>query len=308
MELYDVFNQILIIFLIMIVGYASKRLNAVTDGFCKGLVGFVTNISLPALIISSMEYDFSPQMLVMSGKILIISGVAYLVSILLANIITAVYKMEDSKKAVFKFMIIFANVGFMGIPVINAIYGSEGVFYTAIYNMPFNFLVWTLGVIILKGGREKSKITLKSFVNPGTVSVLIGFIIFIFSIKLPGPIGSTIDMIGSLTTPLSMFYIGTMLAGMKIKHLFSDKSTFIMSIFRLIILPAVIFLILKPFVSNRLLIGVPIVLNAMPAAANSAIMAGLYDGDVYTASQGIFISTMLSIATIPLLVLLLARI
>lgn len=306
MDLYNIFNQILVIFLVLIVGYAAKKVNAVSDSFCSGLVQFITNISLPAMIISSMNYDFSPQMLLMSGKLLIICIIAYIISIIAAYIMPKVFRIKEQKKGVFQFMIIFANIGYMGIPVINAVYGSQGVFYAAIYNMPFNLLIWTLGVILLQKKGKNSGISFKKLINPGTVSVLIGFAIFIFSIKLPVPIAATINMVGSVTTPLSMFYIGAMLAGEKLGRLFSDPATYEMSFVRLILLPLIVLLVMRPFVSDKLLLGVPVILTAMPAAANTAIMAGLYDADIYTASQGVFISTMLSVLTIPLIIYILS--
>lgn len=305
MDLYNVFNQILIIFLILIVGFAAKKLKAVSDGFCKDLAGFVSNIALPALIIGSLNYEFSQDRLNMSIRLFIISIIIYGLSILLAYILPSVLKIESSKKGIFMFMTVFSNVGFMGYPVANAIYGSEGVFYTAVFVLTFNILVWTVGVAMIKNGRDKNALTLKSVINPGTVAVLIGFSIFIFSIKVPMPIASVLDMIGSMTTPLSMFYIGAMLAGASIKQLFSSPIVFEMSIIRLILLPLLFLLILKPFVSQKMLLGLSIIMTAMPAAANTAIFAGLYDGDIYTASQSVFISTLLSVATIPVIAYLL---
>lgn len=302
MNLYNVFNQILILFLILLVGIIAKKARAVGDNFDRNLVDFIMNIALPALIISSMNYKFSTDMLLKSGKLLFICVILYTLSIIIAFVVPKLLKAGEPEKNVYQFMMIFSNVGFMGYPVIDAIYGQQGVFYTAIYNLPFNLLLWTIGVIIMSSGKEGRRITLKSLVNPGMSAVLIGFIIFIFSIKIPGPIASTIEMIGSMTTPLSMLLVGFILADSSLKRAFSSPVVFLVSFIRLIAMPLMFYIMLKPFINDPMILGIPVVIAAMPAAANTAIFAGKYDGDVYTASQSIFISTLLSIITIPLIV------
>lgn len=304
MNLYNVFNQIVILFLILLVGVVTKKLKVVRDSFTKDLTDFILTIALPAQIISSMNYDFSPDKLRTASGLLVICMILYIISIGFAILVTRLLKIEGSAKNIYRFALVFSNVGFMGYPVVNAVYGSEGVFYTAIYNLPFNLLVWTVGLILIGGG-GREKLNLKVILNPGVVAVLIGLTLFIFSIKLPGPIESTIEMIGSSTTPLSMILVGLILADSSLKKVFSSPMVFVISFLRLIAIPFLYIVILKPFVTNPLILGIPVVIAAMPAAANTAILASKYDGNVYLASQSVFISTLLSIVTIPLIVFIL---
>jgi len=308
MNIYNIFNVILILFLILIVGVIAKRFNAVSEEFNKGLIDFIMNVSLPALIINSMNYEFSAQMLSNGGILILLFAVIYGLSIVLAVAVTRLFKIKIPEKNVYQFMLVFPNVGFMGYPIINAVYGQQGVFYTAIYNLPINLLLWTIGIIIMSDGKEENKFTPKSLVNPCTIAVLAGIILFASSIKLPSPIMSTIEMIGSTTTPLSMILVGFILANSSLRKVFSKPMVFIMSLIRLVAMPLLFLIILRPFISDPLILGVPVVISAMPGAANAVVFAGKFEGDSYTASQTVFISTMLSVITIPLIVYIIGTI
>lgn len=301
----NVFNQILVLFLVVLAGAAARKLNAVGDEFNKYLTDFILNISLPALLISSMRMKYSSQMIKNAVIIFIISAVVYALSIVLVFLITWAFRIKDERKNLFRFMLIFPNIGFMGYPVINVIFGNNGMFYAAIFNLTFSLVVWTVGIIIINGGRKGNSAALSDVINPGIIAILIGLLMFTFSIPLPSPVSSAIDLIGSTATPLSMILIGFMLGNCSIKQILSSPMVFIMSIFRLIIIPLFFLIILKPFISDNLILGVSIIMTAMPAATLMQIFTGKYGGDEYTSSQCIFISTLLSIFTIPLIALIL---
>ncbi|MDI6617939.1 MAG: AEC family transporter [Clostridiales bacterium] len=296
----SVFNQIIALFLIILTGYAIRKLNAVERQFEKGLVDFIMNIAIPALTISSMAYKFSFDTLKNCGIVIIVCIILSAVLVIIAYAVTFFLKAGDATKDVYRFMLIFANTGFVGFPIINAAYGKVGVFYTAVYNLPYNILMWTVGLIILNS--RKMKMSAKSMINPGTVSVLAGFVIFILSIKIPSPIASAIKMTGDLATPLSMIYIGFNLADADIKNIFTDITAFFMCILRLIIIPLLFFMMLKPFIKDPLILNIITILSAMPAAANTAIFAGKLGSDKHTASWVVCLSTIMSIATLPFII------
>jgi len=306
MNLYNVFNQILILFSILILGIIIKRVKVVSDEFEKDLTDFILKVSQPALVINSMSFEFSSDVLLKSGQVLLFSFITYGLSIMAALGITKAMKFDEAKKSVYKFVLIFSNVGFMGYPVVNSIYGAKGVFYTAIFNLVYMLLVWTLGIIIISGEEINMKSMLPKLINPGTVSIVIGFTLFVFSIKLPAAIASTINMIGSLTTPLSMILVGLILGSFSIKKAFKDMMVFFISFLRLVVIPLAVLLIFFSFVKDPLVLGVLVIMCAMPAASSTAIFAGKYGGDTYTASQTVFITTLFSAATIPVIVYILS--
>lgn len=302
MSFHNVFEQILVLFLILVVGYISRRVNIIDDRMTKGLSNMLLKLALPALIIDSLQQSFSRALLKQSGQILIISLFVYAASCLLAFFFTKLVKAPSSQIGVLRFAILFSNVGFMGYPVVQAVFGREALFYAAVYNLPFNLLVFTLGILVINLGSDNGrKIHWRMFVNPALISVLIGFILFVFSIRLPGAVATTVKDVGALTTPLSMIMIGALLSNSDPRQVFGNWRVYAVSLVRLLIIPLGVWAVLRVFVSQPIMVGVPTIIAAMPVAANTAILAEEYDANPQLASQVVFISTLLSIVTIPLL-------
>jgi len=306
------FQEVSILFLMVLLGYVMRKKNIITDGFNREIKNYVLDIALPAMIIVSMKLPFSPDLLLDSGILLVISIISYVFIILFSYGIVNILNLKESRRDIFQFVLIFSNVGFMGFPVAHAVFGEVGVFYASIYNLPFNFLIWTLGVHILMrtgaevdGGNGGSLI--KVLLNPGIISVFIGFSLFLFSIDLPYPVFRTLELVGATTTPLAMIFIGASLMKVHYSELTTDKNLLLLSGIRLVFLPGIVYFILRLIGVSGLLLGVPVLITAMPAAANSAIMAAKYGNDGYLGSKAVFITTMLSIATIPIVVFLLTN-
>ncbi|MCU9813353.1 AEC family transporter [Paraclostridium sp. AKS81] len=189
----------------------------------------------------------------------------------------------------------------MGYPVIEAVLGKEAIFFTAIFNLPFNFFVFTVGTYLLNKHNSEYKFSIKSIISPPIIGVLTGLSLFLLRIKLPLPIFNTLNMLGSITTPLSMIVIGSLLANSPIKETFINKKLYIVSFIRLLVVPSVVYFLLSFYIKNPLLLGVPVVISAMPAASNTAIMAKSYDANDQLASQAVFLTTLISIVTIPII-------
>jgi hypothetical protein len=296
-------------------GYFSKRFKVVSNDMNQDMSNLILYITLPAMMVASLSsYEFSKEMLIKSGKLMIISWGVYGVSIGLSYVFSKLLRVEGTTKDIIQFMMVFSNVGFMGYPVVNAVFGEIGVFYTALYNLPFNILLWTFGVVVLSrplrkkvniDERHPTSVGWKTLLNPGIVAVFIGFAMFLTSTQLPLPIFKALDLMGSTTTPLSMFFVGSILADMEAKKIFTNIKVFWASVIRLVVLPLMILWILKLMNLDEIMTGIPVVITAMPVAANCAIFATKYGNDYQLASQGVFISTMFSMLTIPLIVTLL---
>lgn len=302
MENSQLFNQVVVLFIIMAVGfYAKKRkfLNGVVD---KGLSDLLLNITLPFMIVSSFNIEYEAVMISNAKKILVYSFFIHIGLIFISKIFY--FKLPKNKEQVFRFITIFSNVGFMGYPVLESIYGEVGVFYAAIFNIAFNLLVWTVGVILYTGEKDFKSMK-KAIGNPALIAVIIGIILFVFSIKLPLAIATSLKLVGSTTTPISMIIIGSMLAEMQFKHIFSDLSIYYASLVRLIIVPLIIYIILKLLKVDEMLLNICVILQAMPAAVSAAIIAEKYGGDAVLASQCVFITTIISGITIPIVILFL---
>lgn len=297
-----IFNSVIILFLIMIVGFVIRKAGVLNEPLNKGLSGLLINVTLPFMIIASFNMEYDSELMMKALKILLYSILIHAILYFVSYIFF--FKFKKDKQAVLRFTATFSNTGFMGFPILGSIYGPIGVFYASIFNIPFNIFIWSLGVMLFTGKSDIKSIR-KTVINPALIAVIIGIIIFRFSIKLPVPVTKSVKMIGDITTPLSMIIIGSMLANMKIKDIFSDLSIYYGAIIRLIVVPTIIYFVLTMFGVDELIVGICVILEAMPAAVITAIIAEKYEGNALYASQNVFISTVLSVITIPAIILVL---
>ncbi|MCX7950855.1 MAG: AEC family transporter [Clostridiales bacterium] len=298
----SVANQVIVLFLIMVVGFFARKKEYINPSVNRSLSELLINITLPSMIIASFNFKFSKDMLNVGMSLFLISTVIHLSLLILGKYL---YKrFNENEMKVLWFITLFSNCGFMGYPVVESIYGKIGLFYAALFNIPFNILMWTAGVFIFSG-KGDIKSAKKALLNPGIVSVFIGLFIFLFSIKLPIPIQKTLELVGSMTTPLSMIIIGSTLADSKIASIFESKSIYFGTIVRLILIPIITFVVLKFIGLKDFYLSIPVIITSMPAAANTVIMAEKFGGDAEFASKIVFITTVLSAITIPLVLILL---
>jgi hypothetical protein len=194
----------------------------------------------------------------------------------------------------------------MGIPLINALIGSEGVFYIAVYLTAFNILLWTHGVILMTG-KADIKTMGKALLTPCIISVVLGVIFFVSGIRLPGFLATTANDIGSMNTPLAMLVAGVTIAQTNILNALKKGRVYYITAIKLIILPIVTMLIMIPFAKwgvDKNIYMTMIVATACPTGASGTLFALRYNGDALYASELFGVTTFLSAFTIPLLLLL----
>lgn len=300
MNISSVFTQVLILFILILVGYFARKKELLDDNSTSKLSTLIMSIFLPSMIINSMQIKYESNMISKIIMLIIISLFMYTISFIIAYLLRFFFK-PNNDLGVYQFVIIFSNVGFMGYPIVQAVFGNEAVFYTAIFNLPFNLLIMTLGIFVLCRSNENYTFSINFLINPVLISVLIGLILFIFNIRLPKFINKPIELLGDITTPLSMLVIGSMLYSSSAIECFYNKKLYIVSFIRLIIIPLLIYILLKGIVKDSILLGIPVIISAMPAASNTAILANEYNTNEKLASQAVFISTLFSIVTIPLI-------
>ncbi|KAF2958356.1 transporter [Thermotoga sp. Ku-13t] len=296
-----VLNQVLAIFLLTGFGFALKKINLLSDGFTRSSSDLIIYVTLPAMIISSMDREFSREVARTSLQIFLMGAIMYACSTLLAFLFAHFRRFEEHQRGVYMYMIVFGNVGYLGYPIMNAIYGDIGIFYSAVFNIWFNVLTWTLGVGIMARGRLNVRNT---FINPGLLSTLFGLFIFLTPLELPGLIKSVLDSVGSMTTPLAMFLVGAFLAEAKLKDLVAQMDLYLASILKLIATPALVFVLIKNFDLPAIVKALPVLMAGMPSGVNTAIFAKMFDRDYRLAAQGVVLSTALSMISLPVLILL----
>lgn len=315
------FISVFTLFLFMIPGFILRKLRLIDGSFSKNLSLLVLYIAQVALLLHSYIIEFKPS--VLSG-ILQVFIVSFLIHSILFIIARSLFKKApESAKKVLQFGLIFSNAGYMGIPVINDVFGTEFTIYATIYVVWFNIFAFSLGRLIYTGDKKYMSIK-EAIVNPAVIPIIIGFVIFITGggtwiqsvIKTPTLLGTGVKVLYDVLTtlknmvaPLTMLVIGARLADINFKGILKDKYMYPFVALRLLILPAIIFVLLKVLNILSLIdttsMSILLILSSTPAAALTSMFAELYNGDSPYAGKLVALTTVLSVITMPLVALLL---
>lgn len=299
---FTIINQVTVLALIMGVGFFAGKKNLINDELCRGLSDIVTNIALPTLVVSSFIISYSQELLGSMLEIFLISIIFHAVIILLSKIILSKYNIDKQK--IIKFMFIFPNSGAMGVPLVYGLYGQIGVLYLSVFLIPYQILFWTYGEGLFS--REKSSNALiKSLSNPNIIAVVVGLFIFILSIKVPFIIKQTLSDIGAITMPLCMMIIGEKVVSMKFKEIIFDKDVYFCSFIRLIIAPIIMFVIIRFFNGAPLIKNICIAAEVIPTATVTVLFCEKYNYNTILASKCILATHVLSILTMPVMLIFL---
>ena len=296
-------QQMIVLFILMGIGYFCYKKAIITDEVSKKLSAIVVNIANPALILTGCMGEDRIQ-----GKELLLTGgimlAMYAALLILAELLPRLLRVEKKSVGTYKAMTVFSNIGFMGFPVISALYGSGALLYAALFMIPYNILIYTYGIGAITTGKEKEtegkQSSLGRILNIGVIACIITIAIYLAGIPIPGFVKTTITHLSNLTAPLSMMVIGASLATIDLKKLFTDGRLILFSIIKLVIIPIIGILIVRQFVNNPVICGVCMVMLATPVGSMTAMLAQQYDGDYEMASKGVALTTILSVATMPL--------
>jgi predicted permease len=311
-----IYPQILILTILVLIGVIGSKTGVITQSGKDILAGLIFNITLPLMLLCNFsKLSITPRLLSNSLAIIVLSIVTLFFMLFISVIITRLINMKTGEAAIFKTHSVFGNLVYLGFPIISALYGSEGLLYAGMFQFVSNMLMWTVGVIILSQNKELSNWSnVKHIFNPNTFAILIGFLLFLFSIKLPPILIKSLGGLGDSTTYLSMLYIGSMIFYSKLKEFLKLREVYILTINKLIIIPILILLIFSWLVSilpGRIdiqVISVIVVMSSMPAMANIVIMAKIFGADDNLAAANVFVSTIVSLITLPLIILLLGTV
>lgn len=300
-----------ILFVIVSLGYFARKVDWMDDKSDASLSKIITNITCPAMIFSSvLSNDNLPQADFILN-ILIISFVAYIPILLLAWFAPKLYSGSKSAEGSHQFTIAFGNTGFIGFAVVGAIMGKTAVLYASMYNIIFNLMIFSFGAFFVARSsttpttaRERLKRTLHSLRGPAMISCIITLFLALAGITDDGVIGQGVELLGAMTPPASMLVIGSTLAKYDVKRMFGDWRVYPTAFLRLLGVPAVVFLVASLMTTDPQLIAALTLENAMPAAAMGSILCIMYNGDLETMSKGMFLTTVFSVITIPIVALL----
>lgn len=291
-------KQMLLFFFIMLLGFYAARKQVIDNKVSKSISWIVVNIANPALILSGSMGENSIKTKDMLSATLLALAVFFIL-ILIAEFILPHILGSKEELGVYKVMLVFSNMGFMGFPIIAAIYGTSALMYASVFLIPFNLLIYTYGVICIGGKGEKR--SLSKVCNIGVIACIVSFGISYLKVELPTMAVNGIQMLSNLTAPLSMMVIGASFYQIKIKELMTDKKLFLFCIIRLLIIPFIGVWVIKGLINDPVLSGVCLVVLGAPAGSMSVMLATQYKGSVETATKGVALTTLLSVITMPFL-------
>jgi len=319
-------ETIFILFLYIALGFFMRKTNIIDDRVNQGLASIFFLTSLPATILNSMFNQlFDQEMLINIVIVFFAFIIIYLIFAFTGLGIGKLFKLPRARFGVYAMAISFGNVGIMGFPVAAALWGGLGSFYASIVTLAYFVLLPTLGVwLTVKSAKGDDGEPIKFSFRPNLalVAALIGLVYYIIQDSLPiafinfvrpavidgvggGALGRFIGGVAATMTPISMFMIGALLAKGKLSDIVGEKETLVLAAVKLLVAPVGLFFVVRLFVTDPVVLGVLIILSAMPAASLSAVYAEKYGADSAFASRAIMLTTMASLISVPLVALLL---
>lgn len=296
MDFSGLFEMQGMLFLVMILGLVLRRKGIVQESGKSLLTDLVINVTLPASILKSFQMEFNRQIL---NSCLVICVVAVLIQIgsyLLGMILYPGF--PDNRKKVLQYATICSNAGILGNPIAEGIFGGLGLLYASIYVIPQRVFMWSVGLTYFTEAPDKKTLVRKVLSHPCIVSVLIGFVLMVWQIPLPGFFKLTVRTVANANTFLAMMLVGTILAEVPVREL-PNKATIYYSFVRLVLVPLLVLAGCRLGQVDSLVTGVSVVLSGMPAASVTAVMASKYGKDEIFATKCVVLTTLLSMLTVP---------
>ena len=298
-------EQMILLFILILVAYIASKIKFLPANSNKVLADLVVNITNPATILYAVA---TSSHALSNGAVLSILGITILTlggQMILAHGFTKFLRIERRPAGVYRFMLVFSNCGFLGYPVVRALFGADAVFVASMYNLIFQILCFTYGVRQVGGDPSAREFRPKMCLTPIVVTSVLALILYLANVPFHPMVVETLSLLDRITSPASMLVIGCVLAAYPIKTIFGRWHAYVFCLVRLIVIPVIVWAVLRLFVTDPLIFGVMVVLSALPAATNTVLICSKYNGDESTAASGLFLSTTLSLITLPILLRLL---
>ena len=294
-------QQTIIMFALMLLGLLLSRRGMISEQGSRDLSNVLLYAVIPCVILRSYMSEFSTEKLRAMGLSALIAVITFAASIAVA------YLTCGTRHRIENFAVAFGNAGFIGIPLVTAVFGPEAAFYVVSFSTFANLLQWTYGIVIISGKKETMNLRMV-FVNPVFISMVIGIALFVLQPTLPTVVTGTIGYIADGNTVLAMIILGYYLSRVQLRGLFADVRLYLFSALRLLVVPAVTILVFLPFPFARGEITlITLIAAATPIASSTAIFAQKFDQDYRRAVSYVCLSTFLSVATLPLVMLFAER-
>lgn len=307
-------NTMTSLFLCMLIGYYGAYRKIIDKSTIDKLNVILLNITYPLMLISIFNIALTKEILD-NAFMVFFFGVLYQFALAIIGILfIKIVKFENDRDKIIKFMMVFTNTGFIGLPLIAAVMGSTGLLYASLLNIPFNILCFSYGVYIL-APKGKLNVELKTILlSPSMIGIWIGIFLLLSQLIVPGTfmvngvekrlpevLDNTIEMVGSITAPLAMIIVGASLIETNVIRVLKNYKLHIFAIVKLLVAPILVYLVFGKFITDENLLLIITIFSGLPSATIGTILAMEFKLDYVYASEIVFISTLYSIITVPIL-------
>lgn len=312
MSIVVVLQQMVIIFILIGIGMILFRRGLLTEEGSKQISGLIINVTNPALLICSALDDGPKASLRELGIALAAYAAVFAILIVIGYLLPCLLRVPKDLHYAYQMLSIFGNVGFIGIPLASAVLGSESLIFVSIFNLLFNLLIYTLGISLLQRAArgqngENGKISengftsgrLQKLINAGTVSAAVTIIFYLGNFHVPVIISSALSYTGRATTLLSMLVLGVSVAQIAPKEIFSNPKLYLFTLLRQVLVPIGCILLMRGLIDSKLILNTMLLMAAVPAANMPLMLAKQMDMETESISQGIILTTVLSLVTVP---------
>ena len=300
------FSVMITLFIIVILGYMLAKLRYMSVDFCRQLSAIVVDVTCPLLILSSVMGDTMPDRRLIL-PLLGVGVLTYVILTVVAYLVPRALTQKASDHGIIGFALMFANVGFIGYPIVASIFGHAAVFYAALLNMANTFFIFTVGVDLIKGhdsSGQKHRFDFKVLFSPGLLAAYAAVVIVALKLHVSPLIARPVTMVGNITVPASLLVIGATMASLPLRDMLGNRLVYVVTALRLGAVPIVLYFLFRLMGVNALVNDINTVVIALPVASFGTMFCMKYGRDVTLMTELTFLSTVASIFTIPLITLI----
>lgn len=295
-------QQVIVIFLLILVGFVMTKKHFLTQTGIDQITSLLLSVVTPCVLIDAYQKDFEPRLAWQLLEAAVFTVILHVLAIGLCHLI---FRREPTKRyRINIFCSIYSNCGFMAIPLLSAALGPDGVFYGSAYLAVFTIFYWIHGVFVYTGGDRKAMSWKKAVLNPGVIGTLVSLALFFAQIRLPYVLADSVGYLAGLNTPLAMVVLGSYLSKLDFKSALKNKTMYFVCFLRLILIPLLAMGVAKGLGLNETVAQAVMISAACPTAAVATLFANQYHLDADYSSEIVSVSTLLSIITIPLIMML----
>lgn len=292
-----------VLFIIVVLGYALCKLGYMGEDFDRKLSSIVVDVTCPLLILSSVMGESLPD----RTLILPLLGVGFLTYVLLlvfGFFVPRLIAADRDDQGMIGFALMFANVGFIGYPIVSSIFGAKAVFYAALLNMPNTFFIFTAGVMLVKGEYSVRKLNLKLLFSPAMIAAFVAALLVALDVHTPEIVARPVTMVGNITVPAALMIIGSSMARLPLHDIIGSPKVYVASVLRLGLVPVSLYFLFKVCGVSDIVNEINTVVIAMPVASFGTMFCMKYGRNPALMTEMTFITTVGSIFTIPLITML----